>query len=52
MGDLGMHALHLPLRAGWHPRDVRAILSDVVRERPDGDGGTAACDTWDNALLL
>ena len=52
MGDLGMHALHLPLRAGWVPRDVRAILSDVVRERPDARGGTAACDTWDNALLL
>jgi predicted dehydrogenase len=52
MGDLGMHALHLPLRAGWFPRDVRAILSDVVRERPDGRGGTAPCDTWDNALLV
>ena len=52
MGDLGMHALHLPLRAGWVPRNVRAILSDVVRERPDGAGGTAPCDTWDNAVLL
>ena len=52
MGDLGMHALHLPLRAGWFPKDVRAILSDVVRERPDGRGGTVPCDTWDNALLL
>ena len=52
MGDLGMHALHLPLRAGWFPSDVRAILSDVVHERPDGLGGTAPCDTWDNALLL
>lgn len=52
MGDLGMHALHLPLRAGWLPRDVRAILSDVVTERPDGTGGTAPCDTWDNAVLL
>jgi predicted dehydrogenase len=52
MGDLGMHAFHLPLRAGWLPRDVRAILSDVVTERPDGTGGTAPCDTWDNAVLL
>jgi predicted dehydrogenase len=52
MGDLGMHALHLPLRAGWAPRDVRAILSDVVSERPDGRGGMAPCDTWDNAVLL
>jgi predicted dehydrogenase len=52
MGDLGMHALHLPLRAGWAPRNVRAILSNVVEERPDPAGGVAACDTWDNAVLL
>jgi predicted dehydrogenase len=52
MGDLGMHALHLPLRAGWMPRSVYAILSDVVTDRPDGRGGRAACDTWDNAVLL
>src|SRR5215218_6947487 len=52
MGDLGMHALHLPLRAGWEPRSVYAILSDVVSTRPGPGGGTAACDTWDNAVLL
>ena len=52
MGDLGMHALHLPLRAAWMPQNVRAILSDVFTERPDGAGGWAACDTWDNAVLL
>ena len=52
MGDLGMHALHLPLRAGWAPRNVRAILSDVVRERPGADGAPVPCDTWDNAVLL
>ena len=52
LGDLGMHALHLPLRAGWTPRNVRAVLSDVVSERPDGNGGTVPCDTWDNAVLL
>ena len=52
MGDLGMHALHLPLRAGWLPLNVRAILSDIVSERPDGRGGTVPCDTWDNAVLL
>jgi predicted dehydrogenase len=52
MGDLGMHALHLPLRACWLPRTVHAILSDVVTHRPDGSGGRAACDTWDNAVLL
>jgi len=52
MGDLGMHALHLPLRAGWLPANVRAVLSDVFTERPDGRGGLAPCDTWDNAVLL
>jgi predicted dehydrogenase len=52
MGDLGMHALHLPLRFGFMPARVRAILSDVVTERPDGKGGMAPCDTPDNAVLL
>src|SRR5438105_6996652 len=52
MGDLGMHALHLPLRAGWEPSNVRAILSDVVTERPGPDGEPVPCDTWDNAVLL
>lgn len=51
MGDLGMHALHLPLRAGWIPTSVFALLSNVFEERPDGRGGVAACDTWDNATL-
>ena len=52
MGDLGMHALHLPLRAGWLPALVRAVLSDLFPVRPDGFGGTEPCDTWDNAVLL
>ncbi len=52
MGDLGMHALHLPLRAGWEPSNVRAILSNVVAERPGPDGELVPCDTWDNAVLL
>jgi predicted dehydrogenase len=52
MGDLGMHPLHIPLRADWAPRNVRAILSNVVVERPDGKGAMAPCDTWDNAVLL
>jgi predicted dehydrogenase len=52
MGDLGMHACHLPFRAGWTPGNVRAILSDIVKERPDGKGGMAPCLTWDNATLL
>lgn len=52
MGDLGMHACHLPFRASWIPRNVRAVLSDIVKERPDGKGGRAPCKTWDNAILL
>jgi predicted dehydrogenase len=52
MGDLGMHAMHLPLRFGFMPKTVRAVLSDVVTERPDGKGGMAPCDTPDNAVLL
>jgi predicted dehydrogenase len=52
LGDLGMHALHMPLRAGWAPLDVRALLGDVFKERPDGRGGTVRCDTPDNAVLL
>lgn len=52
LGDLGMHVCHVPFRAGWEPRNVRAVLSNVIRERPDGRGGIVACDTWDNATLL
>ncbi len=52
MGDLGMHVCHVPFRAGWVPRTVRAVLSNIVPERPDGCGGTAPCATWDNATLL
>ncbi len=47
-----MHALHLPLRAGWTPLDVRALLGDIVTERPDADGELVPCDTPDNAVLL
>ena len=41
MGDLGMHVCHVPFRAGWIPRTVRAVLSNIVPERPDGRGGMA-----------
>ena len=51
MGDLGLHALHLPLRLGFQPKNVRALLSKIVTERPDGKGGMAPCETWDNATL-
>lgn len=52
MADLGMHALHLPLRLGWVPDRLFAVLSNVVTERPDGRGGVTSCDTIDNATLL
>jgi predicted dehydrogenase len=52
MGDLGMHPCHVPFKAGWHPRNVRAVLSKIVKERPDGKGKTVPCKTWDNATLL
>ena len=52
MGDLGMHVCHLPFRAGWKIHNVRAVLSNIITDRPDGKGGTAACETWDNATLL
>ncbi len=52
MGDLGMHACHVPFRAGWSPQQVTAILSNIVEERPDGKGGMAPCETWDNATLF
>ena len=52
LGDLGMHPCHTPFRAGWIPIDVRAVLSNIMTERPDGKGGIAPCETWDNATLL
>ena len=51
MGDLGMHVVHVPLRLGWQPARVYAQLQKVYTERPDGRGGMAPCDTWDNAML-
>jgi len=52
MGDLGMHTCHFPFRVGWTPLNVRAALAKIVPQRPDGKGGMAACETWDNATLL
>ncbi|MCU0915435.1 MAG: Gfo/Idh/MocA family oxidoreductase [Planctomycetes bacterium] len=52
LGDLGPHVCTVPFRAGWVPRNVRAVLSNIVRERPDGRGGVVPCATWDNATLL
>ena len=52
LGDLGMHACHVPFRAGWLPKNVRAILSNIMPQRPDVEGKTVPCETWDNATLL
>lgn len=52
MGDLGMHVLHIPLRMGWLPKRVYAHLQKIITKRPDGKGGLAECDTWNNASLL
>ena len=51
LNDLGMHACHIPLRLGWKPSRVFAQLQKGYPQRPDGKGGVANCDTWDNALL-
>jgi len=51
MGDLGMHVVHMPFRAGWLPVNVRALLSKVVKDRPDRSGARVPCETWDNAIL-
>jgi predicted dehydrogenase len=52
MGDLGMHVCHIPFRSGWAPLDVRAVLSNVMKERPDSSGNMVPCETWDNAIML
>jgi predicted dehydrogenase len=51
MGDLGMHVVHVPFRLGWLPKRVYAQLQKIYTQRPDGKGGMAECDTWDNAIL-
>jgi predicted dehydrogenase len=51
MNDLGLHVAHLPLRLGWKPSRLHASLQKIYATRPDGKGGTAVADTWDNASL-
>ncbi len=51
MGDLGLHVVHIPFRLGWKPKRVFAQLQTIYPQRPDGAGGLAPCDTWDNATL-
>ena len=54
LGDLGLHPLHLPLRFGWLPDTVHAVLSNVVTDRPRAkdDPERVPCETWDNATVL
>lgn len=52
MGDLGMHALHIPLRAGWLPQRIYAALSNIVTQRYNSAGELVPCETWDNATLV
>lgn len=52
LNDLGMHVLHAPLRLGWQPERVYAVLQDLVPARPGPDGSPVPCDTWENATLL
>ncbi len=51
MGDLGLHALHIPIRSQWIPKRISAYLSNIVAERPDVKGSMVHCETWDNATL-
>jgi len=54
LGDLGMHACHVPFRAGWRPRNVRAVLSNIMAERYASKDSKekVPCETWDNGTLL
>lgn len=52
LGDLGIHTQHIPFRLGYLPQSVYAIFSNLVSSRPDGHGGTAPCETYENAVLL
>lgn len=51
LNDLGLHTWHVPLRLGWVPERVYAVLQNIVTERPGPDGSPMPCDTWDNAVL-
>lgn len=51
LGDLGMHAAHIPLRLGYKPIKVFAILDDIVTYRENAAGESVPCDTFDNAVL-
>ena len=48
----GCTSLHVPLRLGWLPAHVFAVLQDLVPTRPGPDGEPVPCDTIENATLL
>ena len=52
LGDLGIHTQHVPFRLGFKPKTVRAHFSNIIKERPDGKGGTVPCDTFDNCTIF
>lgn len=51
MNDLGLHAWHVPLRLGWIPERLYAVLQNLVPFRPGPDGQPLECDTWENASV-
>ncbi|MDL9978729.1 Gfo/Idh/MocA family protein [Microbacterium sp. ASV49] len=51
MNDLGMHAWHVPLRLGWEPESLTAVLQNLVPQRPGPTGELEECDTWENATV-
>lgn len=51
MGDLGLHTQHIPFHLGWKPKWVFSDLQKIVESRPDGNGNSQPCLTWDNAVL-
>lgn len=52
LGDLGMHPCHMPFKAGWYPKSVRAILSNLMPQRPDKSGKLVPCETWENGTMF
>jgi predicted dehydrogenase len=52
LNDLGMHVVHVPLRLGWAPAQVYAVLQDLVAKRVGPGGDMVVCDTHENATLL
>jgi len=51
MGDLGLHTQHIPFRMGWKVKSVFADLQKIVTTRPDENGNSVDCKTWDNAVI-